>query len=103
MAHVSLTGTADSDTAEIISYLDAQAGRDVAARYIGAFEDVYDRLAAYPQSGSPRSTLGSEIRISVVAPFVIIYEYIEADDLVIILRVLHGHRKLSVRSLSRGA
>ncbi|MEJ0050432.1 MAG: type II toxin-antitoxin system RelE/ParE family toxin [Methylovirgula sp.] len=102
MAQISVTATADSDTAEIISYLDAKAGRDVAARYVAAFEDVYDRLAIYPQSGAPRATLGSQVRISVVAPFVIIYEYIEADDLVIILRVLHGHRKISVRSLLRG-
>jgi plasmid stabilization system protein ParE len=102
VARISVTATADTDTAEIISYLDAKAGRDVAARYIAAFEDVYDRLAIYPRSGSPRAILGSQVRVSVVAPFVIIYEYIEADDLVIVLRVLHGHRKISVRSLLRG-
>jgi plasmid stabilization system protein ParE len=100
VTRIVVTEIADTDTAAIVSYLDAEAGRKVAAQYIAAFEKVYDRLAAYPRSGSPRPSLGPSVRVSVVLPFVIIHEYIEADDLVVILRVLHGRRNISTRSIS---
>lgn len=99
MSRVVVTAIADSDTADIISYLDVEAGRRVAARYIAGFEKIYARLAIYPRSGSPRPLLGQNVRVSIVLPFVIIHEYVEIDDVVVVLRVLHGRQKISVRSL----
>ena len=43
-----------------------------------------------PQSGAPRPALGRLVRIGVVSPYTIIHEYIEADDVVTIMRILHG-------------
>lgn len=88
---------ADSDTADIISYLEVKAGPLVAARYITLFEELYDRLADYPKSGAPRPVLGSDVRISIVPPFVIIYGYNETEDTVIILRIVHGRKKISMK------
>jgi len=34
-----------------------------------------------------------------VWPYVIIYDYVEANDIVMILRVLHGRREMSRRVL----
>jgi plasmid stabilization system protein ParE len=39
-------------------------------------------LAVHPDSGAPR--LGERVRICVVSPYVVIYEHIEADDMVMI-------------------
>lgn len=99
MARILVAETADADTADIISYLNLKAGHEIAAKYVAAFEEVYERLAVYPQSGSSRKILGPQVRINIVSPFVIIYEYSEANDLVTILRILHGHRKISPRLL----
>jgi len=99
VARILVTETADADTADIISYLNLKAGYEVAAKYVAAFEEVYERLTAYPRSGPSRPILGPQVRINIVSPFVIIYEYTEANDLVAILRILHGHRKMSARLL----
>ena len=102
MARIILTRDADADSASIIADLAEKAGARVADRYEADFDRVYDRLADYPQSGAPRPRLGEHVRICVVSPYTIFYEYAEGDDEVIIMRIAHGRRKVSRRFL-RGA
>lgn len=99
MARVVVTSPADADTADIIAYLAAKAGYNVAARYIAAFEKLYDRLADHPESGAPRPVLGPHVRIGVVSPYIVIYEHDETDDTVVVLRIVHGRRRITGKLL----
>jgi toxin ParE1/3/4 len=101
VARLVITAAADSDTAYIIADLAAKAGAGVAARYDPEIDALYQRLEQFPESGAPRHALGPLVRIGVVWPYVVIHEYVEADDAVTNLRILHGRRKLT-RRLLRG-
>jgi toxin ParE1/3/4 len=102
MARVVLSGLADLDINFILIDLAAKAGNLVAARYDGLFNRLYDRLADLPNSGAARPALGEDIRIGIVAPFIIIYRYAEDGDTVTVLRVVDGRRRISGRMLPRG-
>jgi len=101
VARVVLTASADSDTAYILADLAAKAGASVAARYAGDFDAVYRRLEQFPGSGSPRRAYGSLLCIGVVSPYTIYHEYSEAEDVVTIMRIVHGHRRFTRRMLNR--
>jgi toxin ParE1/3/4 len=102
VARVIVTALADADTAQIISDLNRQAGANAAGRYCKNFDDLYRRLAQFPDSGALRSKLGAGVRVSLVWPYVVIYEHVEKDDVVIIMRIVHGRRKI-VRQMVRRA
>ena len=72
----------------------------VADRYAGAFSELYGSLADFPGIGAPRPSLGAQTRRH-VRPYVIIYDYIEDDEEVTVLRILHGSRKIT-RDLMSG-
>jgi toxin ParE1/3/4 len=57
----------------------------------------------FPHSGAPRLGLGSDIRIGVVRPYVVIYRYLADDDIVTVLRVVHGRRRIIGSLLTRNA
>ncbi len=61
---------------------------------------LYDRLAEHPDSGAPRPGLGTDIRIGIVLPYIVIYRHHEADDIVTVLRVLHGRRNITAKLIS---
>lgn len=95
MARVVVSSLADADTAAILTYLSINAGPRVAARYNGLFESFYDRIEAFPGCGLRRPVLGPDIRIGIASPFIIIYHYSEDDDVVTVLRLVHGRRRIS--------
>jgi toxin ParE1/3/4 len=99
MARIVIASSADADYAEIIADLAAKAGWPTAARYDTLFERLYDRLAGHPYSGAPRPALGHNIRIGVVAPFIVIYRNDEDSDTVTVLRIVHGRRRITGRML----
>ena len=101
MARVVLTASADADTAFILADLAAKAGAIVAERYDTEFDALYRRLERFPKSGSPRPALGQLVRIGIVSPYNIIHEYVEADDAVTVMRILHGRRRITRRMLNR--
>ena len=76
---------------------------NVAARYDAECEALYRRLAMFPTLGSPRPRLGRFVRIGVVSPYVVIYRHEPEDDLVAIVRIVHGRRRITRRNLSRSA
>jgi toxin ParE1/3/4 len=98
MTRVIVSALADSDRSNIIEYLAANAGHATAGRYNAAFKATFERLADFPDSGSPRQALGPSTRIALVHPFVVIYDHV--DDTVTILRILHGKRNIT-RDLMR--
>ena len=101
MTRVVITASADADIAAIISHLTAKAGANVAVRYHADFDALYRRLERFPESGAPRPALGRLVRIGVVSPYTIIHEYIEADDTVTIMRIVHGRRRITLGMLKR--
>jgi toxin ParE1/3/4 len=70
--------------------------------YAASFEALYDRLAAHPGSGAPRPRYGRHVRIGLVLPYVVAYRYVPDSDLVGVIRVLHGSRRIT-RQLLRDA
>jgi plasmid stabilization system protein ParE len=54
-----------------------------------------------PAYGAPRPELGSECRIVVIAPYVLVYEYDMERDQVSVLRILHGRRGITEKLLRR--
>jgi toxin ParE1/3/4 len=95
MARVVVTSSADADIHAIQIDLAKLAGTRIAARYTALFERLYDRLAEHPDSGAPRPVLGTDIRIGIVLPYIVIYRHHEADDVVTVLRIVHGRRKIA--------
>jgi toxin ParE1/3/4 len=65
-----------------------------------AFEHLYDRLTDHPEACPPRGALGPNIRIGIVPPYIVIYDYDQAADLVTILRIVHGRRRITGKLLS---
>ncbi len=98
MARVVIASSADADYAEILSDLVTKAGWNVASKYDGLFERLYDRLADHPRSGAPRPVLGLNIRIGIVSPYIVVYRN-EEDDTVTVLRIVHGRRRITGKML----
>jgi toxin ParE1/3/4 len=99
MARVVVTGPADADSAVILADLARRAGFGAAAKYSARFESIYGQLAHFPGIGSPRPALGRDIRIFPVLPYVVIYRHMERDDIVMIVRIVHGRRNITRRLL----
>jgi toxin ParE1/3/4 len=95
MARVVISFVADADTAGILAHLTNKAGRAIAAKYNALFENLYDRLAVHPDSGPRRPLLGPHVRIGIVPPYIVIYDHEPAADLVIILRIVDGRRRIT--------
>jgi toxin ParE1/3/4 len=99
MARVFVAGPAKRDLRRILSDLNERAGYRVVARYAADFKTTYRRLADLPEIGPPRPALGVKVRIAIVQPYLVFYEY--EDDVVTVLRVLHGRRNIT-RNLIAG-
>lgn len=100
MTRVIITDPADADSVEIVKDLTGKAGVLVADRYEAGFDALYRRLESFPGSGAPRPKLGRFIRIGVVLPYVVVYRYVPDDDVVAVIRILHGRRRITRRILN---
>ena len=81
------------DVRRILSDLNDRAGYRVAARYADDFKATYCRLLNVPEGGPPRPKLGPNSQIAIVLPYIVIYDH--EDDVVTVLRVLHGKRNIT--------
>jgi len=100
MARIIVTDTASADQAAILNDLHAKAGLRTATRFRSLFAALYDRLTDHPDGCPRRPALGSDIRIGIVSPYIVIYRHIESDDTVTVLRIVHGHRKITGKLLA---
>jgi toxin ParE1/3/4 len=100
MARIVFTESADADSAAIFRYLNRRAAPRTVLKYQSLLTKLYDRLSDHPESGAPRPALGPTSRIGVVWPYVILYEYNKSADVVTVLRIIHGHRRISPEMLS---
>ena len=99
MARVVFTAAADADAASIFDDLCAKAGKPTVVKYRALFKTLYDNLADFSDSGPPRPKVGTQIRIGVVFPYIVIYRHTEADGIVYVLRIVHGSRRITGKLL----
>jgi toxin ParE1/3/4 len=96
MAEIRRTPQAEADLETILE--DLQRNNPASAeRYTTAFYDKGQMLARFPEIGRSRPEIAPNLRSTLVHPYVIFYRF--EDDLVQILRILHGKRDL--RSIMR--
>jgi toxin ParE1/3/4 len=59
---------------------------------------AWSRCPRPARRGKP---LGPDAHIAIVYPYVLIYDYVQANDTVTLLRVLHGRRNITRDLLKR--
>jgi len=99
MAGINFTSAAKEDSRSIFADLQTKTGTYTVEKYRAAFDRLYDHFSCFPDSGAPRRKLGPAVRMGVVFPYVVFYRYVEADDAVLVLRILDGRRKITRRML----
>ncbi len=100
MARVVATESALRDEAAILADLRAKAGYRIAEKYKLLLDRLYRLLADHPAIGPRRPSLGPRVRIEIVAPYIVIYELNDNEDIVTVLRIVHGNRDIT-RNLLR--
>jgi toxin ParE1/3/4 len=95
MARVIIGAKASEDEAAILDDLNAFAGLPTVIKFRTQFRNLYVRLAAHPAIRAPRPHIGPAIRIGIVSPYIIIYRYAGDTDTVIVLRIVHGRRRIT--------
>ena len=93
MAQPVLSAGALADLDDLLDYLACEAGSRVAANYRRDLFHLFELLTDAPALGAPRPSLGRRVRVSVVAPYLVIYRLDGKTPTV--LRILHGRRKIS--------
>jgi toxin ParE1/3/4 len=95
MTRLVVTAEADADADDILDYLRREAGPRIAADYGRRFRVTLERLVDLPETGAPRPALGSNTRIAIVSPYLLIYDYAPDTDTLTLLRILHGRRNIA--------
>jgi len=86
------------DIRDVRASLTERAGQRIADKYTEQFRSAFERLVAHPRSGSPRPRLGCNVRVTIVRPYIVIYR--AQDNDVVVLRMVHGHRKITRRTVT---
>ena len=97
VAEVELSSAARADLVEIDDFGEEQYGREIADVYAFGFEEAFDRLASFPNSGQAYPELGRGIRCIVHRKHRVFYTV--NDDLVLIVRIIH-HAQDARRALN---
>lgn len=90
---------AQYDFDEILNRLEDVAGARIASRYATSLTQAINRLEEFPGTGAPRPRLGKDMRVAIVTPYLVIYRHALGSDTVEILRILHGRRRITRRTL----
>ena len=95
MTRIELARHAHADLDDIQTYLKREAGEGRARRMLRRIRDKIDLLADFPELGVAREDLGHP-RVLLCRPYIIIYRLRSsgADNLLIVLRIVHGARDL---------
>lgn len=99
MAALIISAAAVADLEAIDDYLAAKAGSRVADKYAALFDQLFVEFCGYPESGARRPHLGKNTRLGIVAPYNIYCDFESTADVLTILRILHGRRKITRRLL----
>jgi plasmid stabilization system protein ParE len=97
MTDLVVTANADADFEGILGYLEREAGVRVAESYGRKIGECLVRLVEFPGIGTRRPALGTDTRIGIVRPYILIYDYAAATDTLTLLRIVHGRRNITAR------
>ena len=100
MIEVVVSPQARGDLLDIIRYLADIASPATAEAWDRKLWQAIDELSEFPGSGAPRPRLGSNARIRIVGPYVAIYEHVRGSGVLVVLRVVHGGRKITRKLLA---
>ncbi|CAN2535269.1 Toxin+ParE3 [Methylocapsa aurea] len=92
---VVVTALADADVADILAEIAREAGVRIAEKYNRRFESFFERIAAHPEICPSRASLGAHVRVGVVFPYLVVYRRLEGEDLLSVIRILHGRRDIT--------
>ena len=95
MTRLVVTADAETDTNDILEYLEPEAGSRIAEDYGRRFRAAIVRFVDLPETGARWPALGQNVRIAIVYPYIFVYEYTPREDVVTLLRVLHGRRNIT--------
>jgi plasmid stabilization system protein ParE len=98
---VRLSRLARSDFDDIVDYLSRMAEPGVAPRYARNIRAAINRLVDFPYIGSPRPRFGRNIRVSGVPPYLIIYDPDSYEEILHVIRILHGSRNVTEELIAR--
>lgn len=101
MARLIVSPEAQADVSSILSYLRLKAGATVADKYADGLDAAADRLIQHPGIGPPRPQLGADARVTMIDPYLLIYDYHRDRDVVVVLRVVHGRRNITMGLIRR--
>ena len=101
MTRLIVSRQAETDIDEVLNYLEREAGVRTARSYAERFRKSIELLTEFPGGGALRPALGPKARISIVYPYVLIYDYDEGGDTLAILRIVHGRRNITKRLVLR--
>ena len=101
-ASIIVSPAAERDIRAILDDLETEAGPLVADRYADKFEQAFATLAFTPGLGAPRPNMGTWTRQTLVQPYQIFYDGGPDSDVVRILRIVHGSRKITAEMIGRG-
>jgi len=86
--------------ADIWAYIAEESSARVATRFLGRLHATCGRLLAFPQAHPERPQLGHNLRVVFHGAYAIYYR--PADEVVTIVRVLHGARDLAAIAAQDG-
>ena len=94
---VAIRQAAAQNVDQAIDHYLQEGGEPLALRYVEALEDAYHHIRNFPASGAPRysAELGiAGLRFWPLKKFPYLVFYVEREDLVDVLLVLHGQRDI---------
>ncbi len=101
MTRLIVAREAETDRDAILDYLEREAGVRTAAAYSERFATSIERLLDFPALGTPRPALGDDARVTIVYPYILIYDYSVTSETITLLRILHGRRNITRRLIQR--
>jgi toxin ParE1/3/4 len=94
MSQFRLSPEAEAELDDIWLHIARESGSiDTASRFIESLTERFWLLAKYPYIGRARDDLRSGLRSFPAGDYIIIHR-LEADDVVLILHVVHGSRDI---------
>jgi toxin ParE1/3/4 len=102
MTQLVVTTDAEADTFAVLPDLEAKAGAPVAERYARRFVLQSNASSRCRRAAHPRPALGADTRCVIVPPYLLIYDYALGENTVVLLRVLHGRRRITRETTQRG-
>ena len=94
-----MTASAETDLAEIWSYVAAEASQAIATRLVQKIKSDFSPFCEFPQLGPARDQFATGLRVGFSGSYAIYYQPTETE--LVIVRVLHGARD-AVAISSRG-